>query len=60
MDDDCIPGNKIFKFRLILLGNQNVGKTSLLVQFINNIFSEEYFPTKDIVYVKIKLNLIKK
>ncbi len=52
MDDDCILGNKIFKFRLILLGNQNVGKTSLIVQFINNIFLEEYFPTKDLVYIK--------
>lgn len=49
MENDCILGNKIFKFRLVLLGNQNVGKTSLIVQFINNIFSDEYFPTKDIV-----------
>ena len=55
MENDAILGKSISKFRVILLGNQNVGKTSLIIQYLNNQFKEEYFPTKDIVYIYIKL-----
>lgn len=37
------------KFRIILLGNSQVGKTSLIMQFMNRNFREEYFPSKEIV-----------
>ena len=37
------------KFRVILLGNSQVGKTSLIMQFMNHNFREEYFPSKELV-----------
>lgn len=55
MENDAILGKSISKFRVILLGNQLVGKTSLIVQYLNNQFNDEYFPTKDIVYLLINL-----
>jgi len=55
MENDAILGKSISKFRVILLGNQGVGKTSLIIQYLNNQFNEEYFPTKDIVYIYINL-----
>jgi GTPase SAR1 family protein len=44
-----IDGNIIPKFKLILLGSGGVGKTSLIMQYINNNFREEYYPTKDLM-----------
>jgi len=55
MENEAILGKSISKFRVILLGNQLVGKTSLIVQYLNNQFNDEYFPTKDIVYLLINL-----
>ena len=55
MENDAILGKSISKFRVILLGNQSVGKTSLIIQYLNNQFKEEYCPTKDIMYFSIKL-----
>ncbi len=36
------------KFRIMLLGNSSVGKTSIITQFINNTFRDSYFPTSEI------------
>jgi GTPase SAR1 family protein len=44
-----IDGNRLPKFRVILLGNSKVGKTSLIERYMNHNFREEYFPTKEIV-----------
>ncbi len=47
-----------FKFRIVLLGEATVGKTSLLRRFTDNVFDEEYkqtigttFSTKDVEFV---------
>lgn len=42
-------GNKLPKIRAILLGNSNVGKTSLITRYVNNEFREVVYPTKDIM-----------
>ena len=42
-------GIKNPKFRIILIGNKQVGKTIIINQFINNQFRNEYYPTKDLV-----------
>jgi GTPase SAR1 family protein len=49
-----LDGRQNPKFRLIMLGSKKVGKTSLLNQTINNFFRNEYYPTKDLVYVYLK------
>jgi GTPase SAR1 family protein len=41
-------GKKLQKFRIIFLGNAEVGKTSIINQFINNSFRDTYFPTKEL------------
>ncbi len=46
-------GYKLQKFRLIMLGNAEVGKTSIINQFINNSFRDSYFPTKELTYQHI-------
>ncbi len=34
-----------FRFKLVLLGNEAVGKTSLILKYISNKFTENYIPT---------------
>lgn len=34
-----------YLFKLLLIGNSSVGKSSLLLRFSDNIFSERYLPT---------------
>ena len=46
-------GSKLQKFRLVILGNAEVGKTSIINQFINNSFRDSYFPTKELTYSSI-------
>ncbi len=54
-DSDSSDGSDGFKYRVVLLGEATVGKTSLLRRYTENIFDEEYkqtlgttFATKDI------------
>ena len=34
-----------FLFKLLLIGNSSVGKSSLLLRFSDNIFNESFLPT---------------
>ena len=43
-DSDSSDGDG-FKFRVVLLGEATVGKTSLLRRYTENIFDEEYKQT---------------
>lgn len=54
-DSDAADGFQGYKFRIVLLGEAMVGKTSLLRRYTENIFNEEYkqtigttFATKDV------------
>ena len=43
-----LHGKDVPKFRIIVLGASEVGKTSLILQYLNNTFKEKYYPTKEI------------
>jgi len=54
-DPDAADGFQGYKFRIVLLGEATVGKTSLLRRYTENVFNEEYkqtigttFATKDV------------
>jgi Ras-related protein Rab-1A len=32
-------------FKILLIGNSSVGKSSLLLRFLDNIFQENFYPT---------------
>lgn len=42
---DYTNGNNLSKLKLILLGNKEVGKTSIINRIVNNDFKSSYFPT---------------
>ena len=44
-DSDSSDGSDGFKFRVVLLGEATVGKTSLLRRYTENVFDEEYKQT---------------
>jgi GTPase SAR1 family protein len=44
-----INGDNIPKFRAIILGNSKVGKTSLIMRYMNHFFRDEYFPTRELM-----------
>lgn len=46
-----LDGKAIPKFCLLFLGNSEVGKTSIIMQYMNNCFRQDYYPTKDFMYV---------
>jgi Ras-related protein Rab-1A len=37
-------------YKLIIVGNSSVGKTSFLTRFIDNLFSESFLPTIGVDY----------
>jgi GTPase SAR1 family protein len=42
-------GTFIPKFRIVLLGCSEVGKTNLIMRYVNNTFRKEYNSTKSLV-----------
>ena len=50
---DIQDGAFLPKFRIIILGCSKVGKTNLVMRYINNTFRNDYYPSKDISYINI-------
>jgi len=47
MDLEKLVESKILNtYKVCIIGCKQVGKTSLLLRFLNNSFTEKYFPTK--------------
>lgn len=46
--NNYIQGNSIIKLQILLIGDSEVGKTSLIQRFVNNTYNELYTPTNDI------------
>ena len=44
-----------YLFKLLLIGNSSVGKSSLLLRFSDNIFSERYFSTYAVSFQRLEL-----
>ena len=45
-----------YLFKLVLIGNSGVGKSSLLFRFSENIWEEKFIPTIGVDFVSIFLN----
>lgn len=43
--------NSIQKYKIVLVGDQNVGKSSIIARYIRN----EFDPTKNVVMVRVSL-----
>jgi GTPase SAR1 family protein len=54
-----VEGEKLNKIRVIFLGNQKVGKTSLIMRYMNHYFRSDYFPTNEIMYTHVYLAFTK-
>ena len=54
---DILNGEFLPKFRIIILGCSKVGKTNLVMRYINNTFRNDYYPSKNILYIKIIQNI---
>ena len=46
-----------YLFKLVLIGNSGVGKSSLLFRFSENIWEEKFIPTIGVDFVRIFLIL---
>lgn len=51
-----LPKNEI-KIKIGLVGDAQVGKTSLMVKYVQNVFDEEYTQTLGVHYLERKINL---
>ncbi|KAI0824743.1 small GTPase superfamily [Trametes gibbosa] len=47
-----MPGDILNKRKIAVLGSRSVGKSSLVIQFIQNHFVESYYPTIESVFTK--------
>ena len=45
-----------YLFKLVLIGNSGVGKSSLLFRFSENIWEDKFIPTIGVDFVSIFLN----
>ena len=47
-----------YLFKLLLIGNSSVGKSSLLYRFVDNSWDENFVPTIGVDFVRIYINNI--
>ncbi|EIN10912.1 hypothetical protein PUNSTDRAFT_51486 [Punctularia strigosozonata HHB-11173 SS5] len=47
-----MPGELLKKRKIAVLGSRSVGKSSLVVQFVDNQFVDSYYPTIESTYTK--------
>ncbi len=45
---DLKDGTFLPKFRIIFVGCSRVGKTNLIMRYVNNTFRKDYYPTKEL------------
>ena len=50
--------NKAEQLKIILLGDEKVGKSSFFNKFVNGTFTEEYSPSLKAQFKKVDFNLI--
>lgn len=46
-----------YLFKLLLIGNSSVGKSSLLYRFVDNSWDENFVPTIGVDFVRIFYNI---
>lgn len=51
------PGNRSFSFKVVLLGEGCVGKTSLVLRYVENTFNDKHVTTLQASFVNKKLNI---
>ena len=42
-----------YLFKILLIGNSNVGKSSLLIRFVDKVYSDKFEPTIGVDFVRI-------
>ena len=50
------PQEYDYLFKLLLIGNSNVGKSSLLFRFVEDIWNDNFVPTIGVDFVSISIN----
>ncbi|NVM53673.1 MAG: GTP-binding protein [Candidatus Helarchaeota archaeon] len=50
---------KDFRFKIVLVGDEAVGKTSLILRYINNTFKDNYIPTLGVNFMTKDLQIKK-
>ncbi|NVM29539.1 MAG: GTP-binding protein [Candidatus Helarchaeota archaeon] len=48
---------KAFRFKIVLVGDEAVGKTSLILRYINDSFKENYIPTLGVNFMTKDVNI---